>query len=624
MDLSPSCSLDVFYPPRKWARVLCSQYAGTKCEHEPYQRPSIEVLPDECLLEILRRIPGGRDRSSCASVSKHWLFLLATMRKAEILKVKIQAVNEAEDPKDEMKDSSFSIDEDGYLVRCLEGKKATDVRLIAMAVGTCVRGGLAKLSVRGSNLTRGVTDLGLSYIARACPSLRALSLWNISSIRDKGLSEVARECHSLEKLDICHCRSLSSGGLIDIARNCPNLKAFTIESCSGIGNKGLEAVGRFCPRLQSVSIKDCPLVGDRAVVSLIFSASSVLAKLGLQGLNITDFSLAVIGHYGRAVTSLTLNRLKNTTEKGFWVMGNVRGLQRLSSLTIVSCGLTDIGLEALGIGCSNLRQLCLQRCCFISDTGLVSFVKAAGSLESLQLEELNQVSIEGVIGVLSLPSCATRLKALALSKCMGVKDFLGEAPELSSCISLQSLSIRNCPGFGSASVALVGKLCPNLHHVDFVGLWGLTDVGLLPFLERCREGLIRVNLSNCLNITDGAVSALVRLHGGTLEMLNLDSCRKVTDASLEAIADYCLLINDLDLSKCAITDSGISVLSSARQVNLQVLSLSSCTQVSNRSLPFLKLLGESLVGLNLQHCRSISSTSVGILTESLWRCDILY
>lgn len=623
VDLAHLCSLDIYYPPQKRARVLCSpDDASIKYDQEPHQGPSIEVLPDECLFEIFRRIPGSRDRSSCASVSKHWLFLLGSMRKSEILKGKFLAVDEDENTEDEMIVSSVSGYEDGHFTRCLKEKKATDVRLAALAVGTSARGGLAKLSVGGSNSTRGVSDLGLSFIARACPSLRTLSLWNISSIRDEGLFEVARECRSLEKLDLCRCPSISSKGLMAIAGNCPNLTDLTIESCSRIGNECLEAIGRFCAKLQSVSIKDCPLVGDHGVVSLVSSTSSVLSKIKLHGLNITDFSLAVIGHYGRAVTTLVLNGLKNATEKGFWVMGNAQGLERLSSLTIISCGLTDVSLEVLGTGCKNLRQVCLQRCCFISDIGLLGFVKAASSLESLHLEELNRISQVGVIGVLS--NCGTRLKALAFSKCTGVKDFPREASELSPCKSLRSLSIQNCLGFGNASMALVGKLCPNLHHVDLMGLWGITDAGLLPLLERCKEGLKRVNLRNCLNVTDKAVLALTRLHGLTLEMLNLNGCRKVTDVSLEAIADNCMLINDLDLSKCSITDSGISVLSSAEQISLQVLSLSGCSQLSIQSLPSLKQLGESLIGLNLQHCCSISSTSVELLRESLWRCDILF
>ncbi|KAG7984427.1 hypothetical protein I3843_04G161000 [Carya illinoinensis] len=546
--------VDMYCPPSKRARIdTLFNFGGNGFEQD--EKPSIEVLPEECLFEIFRRLPEGKERSSCACVSKRWLMLLSNIRKAENCK-EVSASNDVDMV---TSDEDPDLESDGYLSRCLDGKKATDIRLAAIAVGTRARGGLGKLSIRGNNSPRGVTDLGLSAVAHGCPSLKVLSLWNTFSVGDDGLSEIAKGCHLLEKLDLCHCPSISNKGLIAIAENCPNLIALNIESCSNIGNEGLQAIGRSCTKLQIVSVKDCPLVRDHGISSLLSSAL-VLSKVKLQSLNITDFSLAVIGHYGQAITNLVLGGLQNVSEKGFWVMGIAQGLQKLASLSVTSCrGVTDVSLEAIGKGCINLKQM-------------------------------------------DVP--------------MGF-------PVPSPCTSLRSLSIRNCPGFGSASLAMVGKLCPGIQHVDLTGLHGITDSGLLPLLESCDAGLVKVILSSCLNLTDEVILALTRLHGGTLELLTLDGCRKITDASLVAIADNCLLLNDLDVSKCAITDCGIEVLSCAEQLNLQVLSLSRCSEVSNKSMPFLEKLGKTLMGLNLQHCNSISSGTVELLVESLWRCDIL-
>ncbi|KAH0989577.1 hypothetical protein GBA52_001060 [Prunus armeniaca] len=241
-------------------------------------------------------------------------------------------------------------------------KKATDVRLAAIAVGTASRGGLGKLTIRGSNSGRGVTNLGLRAISHGCPSLRVLSLWNVSSIGDEGLCEIANRCHMLEKLDLSQCPAISDKGLVAIAKKCPNLTDLSLESCSNIGNEGLQAIGQCCPNLKSISIKNCPLVGDQGIASLLSSVSYVLTKVKLQSLTITDVSLAVIGHYGKAITDLVLTSVPNVTEKGFWVMGNGHGLQKLKSFTVTSCqGVTDTGLEAVGKGCPNLKQFCLRK-----------------------------------------------------------------------------------------------------------------------------------------------------------------------------------------------------------------------------------------------------------------------
>nr|GMD87353.1 EIN3-binding F-box protein 1-like [Ipomoea batatas] len=472
---------NAYFPPCKRARVSTPVVA---CEGlEPKKKPTIEVLPDECLFEVFRRIHDGKERSACACTSKRWLMLLSTLRRDEIFSNKSIQPSE---PK-EMSDSSMKVDiksdknglvqstvaetkaayqdakVEGYLSRCLDGKKATDVRLAAIAVGTRNHGGLGKLSIRGNNSIRGVTDSGLKAIARGCPSLKALSLWNISSITDEGLCEIANECHLLEKLDLCHCPSITDKSLMAIAKSCPNLTSLTIESCSKIGNESLKAVGACCPNLKFVALKNCPLVGDQGIGSLFSTAGEVLMKVKLQTLNLSDMSLAVIGHYGVALTDLALAGLKNITERGFWVMGN----------------------------------------------------------------------------------------------------------------------------------------------------------------GNCEEGLVKVNLNGCVNVGDIAVSAIAKQHGETLEKLNLDGCGYVTDVSLEAIADHCSVLCELDVSKSRITNSGIVALANAIQLSLQILSLSGCAMVSNKTLPLLLKLGTSLVGLNIQNCPGISSSGVDSLVEKLWRCDVL-
>lgn len=615
--LSLGPRVDVYFPPRKRSRISAPfVFSEEGCEEKQI---SIDVLPDECLFEIFRRLPGGQERSACACVSKRWLTLLSNISRDELSNKTIQSSKPETEIVEKTEDQD--IEDDGYLTRSLEGKKATDVRLAAIAVGTAGRGGLGKLEIRGNNSSRGVTSCGLGAIARSCPSLRVLSLWN-TSVGDDGLSEIANGCHQLERLDLCQCPAITDQALVAVAKNCPNLTDLMIESCSNIGNASLQAVGQSCPNLKSISIKDCPLVSDQGIASLLSSTTYSLMKVKLQRMNVTDVSLAVIGHYGMVVTDLVLTGLSNVSERGFWVMGNGHGLQKLKSLTITSCrGVTDLGLEAVGKGCPNLKQFCLRKCAFLSDNGLISFAKVAGSLESLQLEECHRITQLGFFG--SLLNCGAKLKALSIVSCLGIRDLNMGLPVVSPHNSLRSLSIRNCPGFGDASLAVLGRLCPQLHHVDLSGLQGITDAGLLPVLENCEAGLVRVNLSGCVNLTDKVVSTMAELHGWTLEMLTLDGCRKISDASLMVIADNCSLLCDLDVSKCAVTDFGITSLAHANYLNLQILSLSGCSLISDKSFPALQKLGETLLGLNLQHCNAVSSSTIDALVEQLWRCDIL-
>ncbi|GJR53774.1 hypothetical protein Tco_1404295 [Tanacetum coccineum] len=130
------------------------------------------VLPDNYLFEILDALRLGKPKKHivCICFKAMAYSLLSMIHKDEI---------------GQTSDEKSTTNDDGHLSRSLEGKKATDVRLAAIAVGAVSRGGLGKLSVRGNNVTRGVTNFGLKAIARGCPSLTDLSLWKQSSISDE-------------------------------------------------------------------------------------------------------------------------------------------------------------------------------------------------------------------------------------------------------------------------------------------------------------------------------------------------------------------------------------------------------------------------------------------------------
>ncbi|RWW31023.1 hypothetical protein GW17_00004373 [Ensete ventricosum] len=554
--LSLGLNVDVYCPPCKRARVIAPlgfSFRGREEVAAEKQQPrSIDTLPDECLFEILSRLPGEKERSSCACVSKRWLMLLISIRSSE-LAAGMKTTDES--VKKPMPDLSNGVcaekerENNGYLTRRLDAEEATDMRLASIAFGSCSRGGLGRLFIRGSNSTR-VSDVGLSAIAHGCPSLRVLSLWKVPLITDAGLSEIADGCPLLEKIDLCECPQISDKGLIAVAQKCPNLTSLTIESCSSVRNEGLQAIGRCCSNLKSVAVKDCMHVGDQGIASLVSLASSSLQRIKLQTLNISDIVLAVIGHYGKNVIDLALIDLQKVNEKGFWVMGNILGLQRLRSIAITSCGgLTDLGLQAIAKGSPSLKQLCICKSDCLSDAGLRAFAGTARALENLRLEDCNRLTLIGIIGA--------------------------------------------------------------------------TDASLIPLIGNSKAGLVEVNLSGCVNVTDALVAMLVKSHGGTLKVFNLDGCKKITNRSLLEIADGCSVLDNLDLSSCSVSDYGVAILASARHLNLSILSLASCSKVTEKSLPFLGNMGSSMVGLNLQHCSLISTHGIGLLEEKMWWCDIL-
>ncbi|KAH0665602.1 hypothetical protein KY285_026808 [Solanum tuberosum] len=521
--------------------------------------PSIEILLDKCLFEVFKRLPSGQKRSVCACVSKRWLTLLSSIHKDEIAEFN-------------------GIEGEGSLLRSLVGREATDVRLAAIAVGIANRGGLAKLSIRGDNPCRDVTDAGLKAIARCCPTLRDLSLWNVSFV----------------------------------------------DSCSKIGNKSPKVVGQYCLNLKLVILKNCPLIGDKGIEDLFYSAGTVLTEVELQALHISDISLKIISHYGTVLTSLVVGELRRIIARDFWVMGIGQCLHKLKALSISSSnGVNDLGLHVICKACPNLKLFCVRKSVILSDNGLVACVKASVSLQNLQLEECHLITQAGFFGILL--NCGKKLKTLSLVKCLGVMDLINVAPSKALCCnSLVSLTIHKCLGVGNATIVVVGSLCHKLTHIELSGLLCITDEGLFPLVNNCAANLVAVNLSGCVNITDKAVSAIVKFNGRSLKSLLVDGCRHDTDATLVKIWNSCWMLNVLDVSKCGITDSEITTLSSAIQLHLQILSLSGCPLVSDNSLPLLLDLVQNLQGLNIQQCPNISFRTVDALVEINPGCNILF
>ncbi|KAL6839462.1 hypothetical protein ACP4OV_030732 [Aristida adscensionis] len=590
------------------------------------EEPSLDALPDECLFEVLRRVQGARARCASACVSRRWLALLGGIRASEAVLAPAAApalpdLNQEYLGEDDGAEADDLMCCDGDRERSLEGAEATDARLTAAAVADALRGRLGSVSVRGSHPARGVTDAGLSALARGCPGLRSLALWDVPQVTDAGLAEIAAECHSLERLDITGCPLISDKGLVAVAKGCPELKSLTIEACSGVANEGLKAIGRCCTKLQSVNIKNCAHVDDQGVSGLICSATASLAKVRFQGLSITDASLAVIGYYGKAITDLTLARLPAVGERGFWVMANALGLQKLRCMTVISCpGLTDLALSSVGKFCPSLKLLHLRKCSKVSDGCLKEFAESARLLENLQVEECNRVTLMGILAFLL--NCSPKFKALSLVKCTGIKDICSAPAQLPVCKSLRSLTIKDCPGFTDASLAVVGMICPQLENVNLSGLGAVTDNGFLPLIKSSESGLVNVDLNGCENLTDAAVSSLVKAHGSSLAHLSLEGCSKITDASLFAISESCSQLAELDLSNCMVSDYGVAVLAAAKQLKLRILSLSGCMKVTQKSVPFLGSMSSSLEGLNLQF-NFIGNHNIASLEKQLWRCDIL-
>ncbi|KAG9452586.1 hypothetical protein H6P81_005490 [Aristolochia fimbriata] len=567
----------------------------------------ISHLPDECIFEIFSFLPSYRDRFSCAAVSKKWLLLQANMR-ATAFKTAVSALQKQGDKTS----------------RCLEGKKANDTRLAAIAVGICPRGGLRELCIRGSFPSRGITDFGLEIIAQACPNLKSLVLWNCLQIGNRGLIALSQRCSSIEKLDIFNCPLVGDEGIISLARNCHNLSSLSIESCPSIGNPALQALAAYSSNLKSISLTKCRLLNDEGILS-VFSSLPVLERVKLVSLNIGDSVLEAVGRHGSSLATLCLENISGVSEMGF---RSIKRLKKLETLSLKTCsGFNDKCLKAIGTRFVALKRIAIANCAAISDEGLKELSRSTMLLESFKLQECHNVSPCGLKEVLL--NCKDRLEVLSLVNCKGLDEMDSSVftTPLPRCPLLQSLTLNRCYGVGDNFLSWLGTSCVRVKSLELVGLSSITDKGFLIFLqalENQNKGLIDVDLSGCLQLSDISLLALTSGFGEKLKSLRLEGCQRLSDKCLSLIAEFCPSLLDLDLSGCGISDGGVFSLVKSEHQKIEVLSLDGCLDITDKSLSFLEVMCGNLVGLNLKRCPRLSEQGITSVRQNLWWCDLLY
>ncbi|PWA60297.1 VIER F-box protein 2 [Artemisia annua] len=154
------------------------------------------------------------------------------------------------------------------------------------------------------------------------------------NVSDVGVSSLAK-CRDLIELNIKSSRC-TDVGLISIAENCRALKKLYVGHYlfrNEIGDEGLIALGKHCVNLE---------------------------ELVLIGVNATYVSLEVIAANCQNLVRLELCHIDTITDVE--LMCIVEKCVALKILRIEECGVSNNGIEALGLGCPNLVNLNVIKC----------------------------------------------------------------------------------------------------------------------------------------------------------------------------------------------------------------------------------------------------------------------
>ncbi|XVF66346.1 hypothetical protein PTKIN_Ptkin10aG0027900 [Pterospermum kingtungense] len=421
-------------------------------------------LPDELILEILRRVDSKASHDACSLVCRRWLRLerlsrttlrigascipdlfvkLLARRFVNVKSVHIDERLSVSLPvnvgkrrgRDESLLTSLKLhyagEKSGYDEEDCESFCLTDAGL------TAVGDGFSKLENLSLIWCSNVTSLGIISLAQKCSFLKSLDLQGCY-VGDQGLAVVGKCCKQLEDVNLRFCESLTDAGLVDLAtRVGKSLKSLGVAACARITDKSLEAVGSHCKSLETLSL-DSEFIRNQGILA-IAQGCPLLKVLKLQCINVTDEALMGVGISCLSLEMLALHSFQQFTDNGLRSVG--KGCKKLKNLTLSDCYfLSDKGLEAIATGCAELTHLEVNGCHNIGTTGLESVGRSCPHLTELSLLYCQRI---GNVALHEVGRGCKYLQALHLVDCSSIGDD-AICSIAKGCRNLKKLHIRRC------------------------------------------------------------------------------------------------------------------------------------------------------------------------------------
>jgi len=183
---------------------------------------------------------------------------------------------------------------------------------------------------------------------------------------------------------------------------------------------------------------------------------------------------------------------------------------------------------------------------------------------------------------------------------MHLKDFLSLTEILAAIFSLLESShllghaTRTCRAFRDAAKDNLMQLLANPQLPDSLNY----------LLEKRAQQLVSLTLGGLRAVVDDSLVARVATVCNRLEVVDFTGCSKITDTALHHLAAGCPNLHSVNLTKCSVSDAGLTELAS--RVPLRRLQLMGCGKMTDKGL----------IGWCMPAPNSSPSSSSGVLPSA--------
>lgn len=191
--------------------------------------------------------------------------------------------------------------------------------------------------------------------------------------------------------------------------------------------------------------------------------------------------------------------------------------------------LVDSALQKMMEYCSNVRELRLRNCQFLTDQAMEYLVQYGQTITSLNVG-LCKISDVGLEHIAKLPN----LRDLDLERCeisnQGLK-YLAQ-----TCLTLTKLNLFSCTHLTEEGFAALGSLT-RLVTLDLRSS-EINDAALEAISQGTGGSLIHLNLADCKDVTDEGIRHIATNCPNLIE-LNCRGCKSLTSKSKSIIETHC-------------------------------------------------------------------------------------
>ncbi|KAI9081007.1 hypothetical protein K1719_036987 [Acacia pycnantha] len=389
----------------------------------------------------------------------------------------------------------------------------TDVGLASVAVGCS---NLKSLSLKWCFE---ISNLGIDLLCKKCLDLEILDI-SYLKLTSESLKSIA-SLPKLELLVMVGCSFVDDVGLRFLEKGCPHLKAIDVSRCDFVSSSALTSLVSGRSSLVQIDARYCFLAfWTGAFISLVECLKNLqnLTVIRIDAVQVSDLALQIIGTGCKSLLEIGLSKCIGVTNIG--IMQLVSGCDscpHLICLMLESCDMvTEKSFYDLGSRCLLLEELDLTECSGINDRALKYLSRCSGLL-TLKLGLCTNISD---VGLAYIGCNFPKLAELDLYRCECIGDD-GLAALASGCKELIKLNVSYCNRITDRGMEYISYL-GELSELEMRGLVNITGMGISKVAVNCKR-LADLDLKHCEKIGDPGCWAIA-FYAHNLRQINLSYC----------------------------------------------------------------------------------------------------